>query len=286
MKHATESTVALVSVVLSTLLANGALAQKDISGHWTQTNSEQRYSDTGIGNYSGLPVNEAARIRADTWSPERLFMPIHQCEPHPAPYTPVGPAGLRIQAVIDRRTQETIAWRMAAHWMENERTVWMDGREHPPEWAQHTWNGFSTGEWNGDMLSVTTTHLKQAWIRRNGAPQSDRAVLREHWVVNDDVLTLVTVLQDPVYLTEPLIRSMTWVRNPGYLIGSYTCHITVEVLYPRGYVPFNLPGQNTMLMDNEPARWGMPQEVIRGGARTLLPEYAEELKTYLQERGQ
>ena len=130
MKHATESTVALMSMLLSTLLADAALAQKDISGHWTQTNSEQRYGDTGIGNYSGLPLNEAARMRADTWSPERLFMPIHQCEPHPAPYTPVGPAGLRIQAVIDRRTQDTIAWRMAAHWM-GERAHDLDGRTGP-----------------------------------------------------------------------------------------------------------------------------------------------------------
>ena len=284
MRRRSRNFVGVLTLALSAFIVDAALAQKDISGHWTQTNSEELYSETGIGNYSGLPINDAGRMRADTWSPERLFMPVHQCEPHPAPYTPVGPAGLRIQAVIDRRIQETIAWRMAAHWMENERTVWMDGREHPPEWAQHTWNGFSTGEWNGDMLTVTTTHIKQAWVRRNGAPQSDRAVLREHWAVNDDVLTLISVLQDPVYLTEPLIRTLTWIRNPGFQIGSYTCHATAEVIYPRGYVPFNLPGQNTMLMDNEPARWGMPEEVIRGSAHTLLPEYAEEMKAYISER--
>ncbi len=28
----------------------------------------------------------------------------------------------------------------------------MDGRPHPPEWAADTWQGFSTGEWVGDML--------------------------------------------------------------------------------------------------------------------------------------
>ena len=30
------------------------------------------------------------------------------------------------------------------------RTIWMDGRPHPPEYAPHTFMGFSTGEWNGD----------------------------------------------------------------------------------------------------------------------------------------
>lgn len=262
-----------------------AEAQQDISGHWRKTNFEAHYSETGIGNYNGLPVNDAARMRADTWSPERLFMPEHQCEPHPAPYAPVGPANMRVQAVVDPRSQETIAWKMALHWMENERTVWMDGRDHPPPWAPHTWGGFSTGEWNGDLLTVTTTHIKQAWIRRNGVPQSDEAVLREHWMVNGDILTLISVLQDPIYLTEPLIRTITWRRDPGYQIGSYTCHATAEVEHPEGYVPFNLPGQNTMLRDNLPAEWNLPEPAIRGGAETLLPEYAEELESALGGNG-
>ncbi|HMB73843.1 MAG TPA: hypothetical protein VKQ06_09745, partial [Gammaproteobacteria bacterium] len=164
MKHTTSRCLVIVSL----LIGHAALAQKDISGHWTQTNSEEHYSETGIGNYSGLPINEAGRMRGDTWSPERLFMPVHQCEPHPAPYTPVGPAGMRVQAVIDRRTQETIAWRMAAHWMENERTIWMDGRAHPPAEAPKSWMGFSTGRWDGDMLVVDITHIKEGWLRRNG----------------------------------------------------------------------------------------------------------------------
>jgi len=46
------------------------------------------------------------------------------------------------------------------------------------EYAQHSWQGFSTGEWDGDMLKVTTTHLKEVWVRRNGLPRSDVANLR------------------------------------------------------------------------------------------------------------
>ena len=38
-----------------------------------------------------------------------------------------------------------------------QRTIYMDGRPHPSEYAPHTWQGFSTGEWEGDMLKVTTT---------------------------------------------------------------------------------------------------------------------------------
>jgi hypothetical protein len=92
---------------------------------------------------------------------------------------------------------------------------------------------------------------------------------------------LISVLQDPVYLTEPLIRTITWRRDPGYQIGSYTCHATAEVEHPKGYVPFNLPGHNAMLRDNLPAEWNLPEPAIRGGSETLLPEYAEELKSHI-----
>ena len=35
-----------------------------------------------------------------------------------------------------------------------ERIIWLDGRPHPPEAAPHTWMGFSTGEWQGNVLKV------------------------------------------------------------------------------------------------------------------------------------
>ncbi len=264
------------------LLPVQGMAQVDLSGHWVKTNQEDHASESEIGDYSGLPVNEVARMRADTWNPERLFLPEHQCEPHPAPYAPVGPANLRITPEVNPYTQDIVAWHIVLHWMEMHRVIWMDGREHPPAWAPPTWNGFSTGEWNGDTLTVTTTHIKPAWIRRNGLPQSNQAVLREHWMVHDDVLTLVSVLQDPVYLTEPLIRTLTWMPGPGYQIGSYPCHATVEVEHPEGYVPFYLPGQNNMLQDNVLSEHGFPAEAVRGGANTTRPEYAETLKSLME----
>ena len=51
--------------------------------------------------------------------------------------------------------------------------------------AQHSWQGFSTGEWEGDMLKVTTTHLKEGWVRRNGLPRSDKATLIEYFIRNE-----------------------------------------------------------------------------------------------------
>ena len=100
-----------------------------------------------------------------------------------------GPANLRIWKEVDTDTQQIIAYHTHISWQAPERTIWMDGRPHPPEYAPHTWQGFSTGKWEGDMLTVTTTHLKNGWIRRNGIPRSDRATVTEHWIRHGDHLT-------------------------------------------------------------------------------------------------
>ena len=94
-----------------------------------------------------------------------------------------------------------------------DRVIYMDGRPHPPEEAPHTWAGFSTGKWEGDMLTVTTTHLKEYIIRRDGVPVSDRATMIEHWMRHGDYLTIVQIVTDPVYLTEPFIQSTDFVLD-------------------------------------------------------------------------
>src|SRR5512144_1148288 len=90
----------------------------------------------------------------------------------------------------------------------------MDGRPHPPAWAPHTFRGFSTGKYIGNALIVTTTHLKQGWLRRNGTPESDQATVTEFFVRHGDHLTNTTVVSDPVYLTEPMVRSNDYYRTP------------------------------------------------------------------------
>ena len=123
----------------------------------------------------------------------------------------------------------------------------MDGRPHPPEWAPHTWQGFSTGEWEGDMLKVTTTHLREGWMRRNGLARSDRADLVEYFVRHHDYLTLFSITYDPVYATAPVLRSSDWFMNEGMQLTPNLCIFSIEIDYPRGFVPHHLPGKNPWL---------------------------------------
>ena len=256
-----------------------ALAQIDPSGEWAPRFHEdqpERIPGPEIGDYLGLPINDAARLRGDSWDASILTLPEHQCKPHPADYSPRGPANLRIWKEVDTATQKVIAYRTHISWQAPERTIWMDGRPHPPEHAPHTWQGFSTGKWEGDMLTVTTTHLKIGWIRRNGIPRSDNATLTEHFIRHGEHLLLVSIINDPVYLSEPFIRTTNWAADPRQEIAPYPCEAVVEVDRPLGTVPHHLPGTNTFLTEF-PARFGIPAEATRGGPETMYPEY--KLKT-------
>ncbi|HVZ61874.1 MAG TPA: hypothetical protein VG892_13900, partial [Terriglobales bacterium] len=70
------------------LLAGQALAQTDIAGQWSRSYHDD-YPERGdiyIGDYVNLPINDAGRMRADTWSAEKWAMIEHQCHPHAGDY--------------------------------------------------------------------------------------------------------------------------------------------------------------------------------------------------------
>src|SRR6476620_10187504 len=269
---------ALVLLTIFVWLGPRPLAQRgaagiDLSGEWSPRFHEdqpERIPGPEIGDYLGLPINAAARLHADSWDASILTLPEHQCKPHPADYSPRGPANLRIWREFDGPTQQLLAIHTHISWQQPERTIWMDGRPHPPDYAAHTWQGFSTGKWDGNMLTATTTHLKAGWIRRNGVPRSDRATLTEHWIRHGDVLTLVSIVNDPVYLTDPFIHTTNFVLDPQSKIGPFPCESVVEIDRPKGFVPHHLPGTNPFLTEFA-AKHGLPAEAVRGGAETTYP---------------
>jgi len=270
----------LFAIAVIALMSLPAFAQMDLSGEWGPRFHEEQPERLGgpeIGDYLGIPINDAARLRADSWDASLLTLPEHQCKPHPADYGVRGPANLRIWKEVDKDSQQLIAYHTHISWQAPERTIWMDGRPHPPEYAAHTWQGFSTGKWEGDVLTVTTTHLKAGWIRRNGIPRSDRGTLTEHWIRHGDYLTLVSIVNDPAYLTEPFIRTTNWVLDPRQQIAPYPCEAVVEVDRPKGSVPHHLPGSNAFLGEF-PKRHDLPDGAARGGAETMYPEYQGKMK--------
>ena len=262
-------------LVATALVSVPLFAQYDLTGEWGARYHEdqaERIPGPELGDYLGLPITDAARLRADSWDASIATLPEWQCRPHPADYGTRGPADLRIWKDVDTQTQRVIAYHTHVQWQAQERTIWMDGRPHPSEEAAHTWQGFSTGKWDGNVLTVTTTHLKEGYVRRNGVPRSDRATLLEHWIRHGDFLTLVSIINDPVYLTEPFIRTTNWVLAPQQSIDPYPCEVAEEVERPEGSVPHHLPGANKFLTEF-PQKFGLPERASRGGAETMYPEY-------------
>ena len=201
-----------------------AHAQSTLNGDWGGTFHEdqpERGPGPELGDYLGIPLNAAARQYADSWDASRLTLPEHQCRAHVAPYIYRGPIQVRITEVIDPGTQTTIAIKHFLSTYAQERTIWLDGRPHPPEEAPHTWMGFSTGEWQGGVLKVYTTHLKQGWHRRNGVPMSAKATMTEYFFRHGNVLTQMTITEDPVFLTEPLVKTTNLQLNPNAGANQY-----------------------------------------------------------------
>ena len=282
---------AAVAVVVS--LGQGVSAQGgggggagivDLSGEWAgivHEDQPERGPGPELGDYLGLPINDAARLHADTWSASRLTLPEEQCMPHPSTYAIRGPMNLRISKEVDPVTQDLVAIRTHGSWMAPERTFYLDGRPHPPAYAPHTWQGFTTGSFQGGVLTTLTTHLKEGWIRRNGIHHSDQATMTERWIRHGDVLLVVTVVNDPVYLTEPLLKTTNLRWAPGQNVGAYPCggfEVVVEVERPTGIVPSHLPGKNEFLKEFAET-FNIPFEATRGGAETMYPEYMDKLKT-------
>ena len=91
-----------------------------------------------------------------------------------------------------------------------EMTIWMDDRPRPSAHALHTQAGFTTGRWEGGALGARTTHLKAGFIRKTGVPLSDQATIDWRFFRHGDLLTVLMVARDPVYLVEPEIISKSF----------------------------------------------------------------------------
>src|SRR5262245_13806563 len=86
-----------VCLVLGAVMFAGrpAFAQMDFSGEWQPIFYEdqpERVAGPEIGDYTGIPINDAARMRGDTWMAAVQTLPEWQCRPHSADYIWRGPS--------------------------------------------------------------------------------------------------------------------------------------------------------------------------------------------------
>jgi hypothetical protein len=266
------------------LVAGPACAQVDLSGEWgarVHEDRPHRAPGAELGDYTGLPINAAVRQKASNWDASILSLPEQMAKPHPAQYFMRGPGpNMRINKITDPVTQVVIAYTLEGVFGRDDRVIWLDGRPHPSENAEHTWDGFSTGKVEGNQLIVTTTHMKYGVIQRNGVASSPYAVMTEHFIRHGDLLTLMTVVDDPVYLEEPFVRTSQWMRTSNINIDQRFIFEVVDEIagHPQGYVPHYPLGTK---QDGYAIRHGLPFEATQGGKETIYPEYEIKLQKML-----
>ena len=266
----------LLLFFLSVGFVLNASAQTNLAGVWTADYTEDRgdrIPGPALGDYGGLPLNDADRLRAQSWNASLIGLPEYQCRVHPADYAQSF-NNINIREERDPRTLELTAIHLEHFTWQTRRVIWMDGRDHPPEYAAHTAMGFSTGEWVGDNLKVTTTHLKEGWLRRNGVARSDMATVTEYFIRHGDILVWTVIVDDPIYLEEPFIRNRNYHYSTDVQIVTYPCESVVEIVHDAGYIPHHLPGQNADLFEFADT-YDIPYEASMGGAATMSPEYRE-----------
>jgi hypothetical protein len=285
---ARSARVTLVAL-LAWIVPGAGFAQMNISGEWTgryHEDFDDRVPGDVQGDFTGVPLNDAARRYAEAFDVTRVAVLEHQCQPYNLPHIYRGPLQFRLWEMKDPANQEIIAYQQYIGTYMQSRTIWMDGRPHPPEYAPHTHMGFSTGQWNGDILTVHTTHIKKEFYRRSGIPSSDETTVVEHYIRRGDLLSHVMIITDPVYLSEPYVNSQEFVlmdrENQNWL---YNCEYVMEVPMDKNDVPHYLPGENPFIEDYS-NKFGLPFEAVIGGAETMYPEYLPKLEEIMEEQAQ
>lgn len=108
--------------------------------------------------------------------------------------------------------------------MHEVRRIYLDGQPHG-QFQIYSFNGVSTGHWEGDTLVVHTDKLREGYLNMGGIPHSDQMTVTERIrMVNANAIENEMTITDPVALTEPWTMIQRYDRRPaGYEIPEYNC---------------------------------------------------------------
>src|SRR5215831_18030325 len=265
-----------VPVLLSLAIASPAFAQVELAGSWAARNHEFLAGDGLPVDFTGIPLNEEGRTRSLSYSESQLAMTERQCQGWPAFYFVQGPFGLKIWSDTDPVKGSVLSYTIGAWEDRAPLTIWMDGRPHPSQYAEHTRSGFTTGRWEGSTLVTNTTHMKAGFLRKTGAPSSDQATMTARFYRHGDILTVLAFIEDPIYLAEPWILSKSFQLSPTPLSPIGPPCITAEEATPRETAPHYLPEKNPFV-DEMTAKYGVPRDAAIGKPETLYPEYKKKM---------
>ena len=192
------------------------------------------------GDYQGVQLTPEARKVADAWDPAKDEAAGEQCKSYGAPALMSVPGRLHITWQDDNTLKvETDAGTQTRLLRFGDEATRRHGRDTP-----RTWQGVSQAQWlmprpnvplqlrpadrtadapplrpTGGSLQVVTTNLRAGYLRKNGVPYSENAVLTEHWDLykrpnGEEWLTITTQVEDPQYLRNVRLTAPVFKKEP------------------------------------------------------------------------
>jgi hypothetical protein len=203
-----------------------AAAPIDLTGYWVSIVTQDwrwRMVTPAKGDYQGIQLTPEGSKSADAWDPAKDEAAGEQCRSYGAPAVMSVPGRLHITWQDDSTLKvETDAGMQT-------RLLHFGDRQTAPD-TPRTWQGVSVAQWQtpraavplvfrpaertertaeapaarpgGGSLRVVTTQLRPGYLRKNGVPYSEDAVLTEHWDLykrpnGEEWLTITTQVDDP-----------------------------------------------------------------------------------------
>jgi hypothetical protein len=188
-----------------------------IAGTWFSPRTEFNAFLGGVGKW---PITEAGKAAMAKAGPTTTTQ--KDCIPIGAPALMFYPVANTITVQRDRVV-------MKVDWMDSERTIFLDGRRHPPA-SDTSLLGHSVGRWEGDTLVVETTNFREHENGlSNSLPSSTRKRLTERFRLGPDgkSLSYSGVIEDPVYLEKPVEWSGKWEYRPNMPHSNEKCNVEV-----------------------------------------------------------
>ena len=211
-----------------------AAATIDLTGNWVSVVTEDwrwRMLIPRKGDYSSVPLNAAGKKDADAWDPSKRAT--DGCKPYGAAAIMRVPGRLRI------RWDNDTTLRIETDAGQQTRLLHFDhpavAGPPPSQGAERAWQGYSAAEWErinqpGGLgvsllqaqprpgtMKVATTNLRAGYLRKNGVPYSQDAIVTEYFDrftdEGTDWLTVLTIVEDPRYLDQPFITSTHFKRE-------------------------------------------------------------------------
>jgi hypothetical protein len=194
----------------------------DLTGYWVPIISEDwrwRMLTPPKGDFLGVPLNQAGIKIVDAWDPAKDQRPENLCDAYGAPTL----MRLPLRVHITWENENTLKIESDA----GRQTRLLHFRETIPSNQPKSLQGYSVASWEVKRargqkpegnLKVVTTRLKAGYLRTNGVPYSEDAVLTEYFDRHADYgtewFTILSIVEDPTYLTEPFIVSSHFKREP------------------------------------------------------------------------